>query len=256
MSAKCGAPSSSPLQIVRPAMDRAHDVARVAAAVEHQRLPVPADVGQQLDAARVADEHLRVAARGEHLEVADVRHHELVPDVAGRAREQQPLLGFEHAGIAIPGDRELRRGLTQMTGRGEVRHRPTLSSQIRLLATNPTQQPGTLTALQLRASLKAAPDRFAKSAARKGIRSWPRRQKMLVYAALRHQVKTLARFSSLASATALMAKPADTSRRLSKPRSPSSRRSSRRWKAASCRCRNRSPRTSAAPSCSRSARRR
>jgi hypothetical protein len=114
-------------QIVRPPVQRAHDVRGVAAPVAHDRLPVAADVGQQLDAARVADEHLRVVAPGEHLEVARVRHHELVPDVAGRTREQMPLLGFQNARIAIPRRRKLRRRLPQTASRGEVRHRPTLS---------------------------------------------------------------------------------------------------------------------------------
>jgi exodeoxyribonuclease VII small subunit len=50
----------------------------------------------------------------------------------------------------------------------------------------------------MRASRKqAAPDRFAKSAARKVRSLWPRRQKMLLYSALRRQVKTLAYFSCL-----------------------------------------------------------
>ena len=38
----------------------------------------------------------------EHVEVARIRHHELVAHIAGAAREQPPLLGFEHLRIAIP----------------------------------------------------------------------------------------------------------------------------------------------------------
>jgi hypothetical protein len=103
-------------------MDRADDVGRRAAAVEHARLAVAADVGQELDAARVAHEHLHVVAQREHLEVAFVRHHELVADVAGRLRQQVPSLGFEHPGIAVPGRGELRRGRTQTVGSGDVGH--------------------------------------------------------------------------------------------------------------------------------------
>jgi hypothetical protein len=42
------------LQVVGPAVQRADDVVGVAAAIEHQRLAVAADVGQQLDALRCA----------------------------------------------------------------------------------------------------------------------------------------------------------------------------------------------------------
>ena len=48
------------------------------------------------------DEHLRLPASAEHVEVALIGHHELVAHVAGAAREQQTLLGVEHLRIAIP----------------------------------------------------------------------------------------------------------------------------------------------------------
>ena len=52
-----------------------------------------ADVRDELDAVGVAHEGLRVVARLERAIVADVRRHQLVSDVGGRAREQQALLG-------------------------------------------------------------------------------------------------------------------------------------------------------------------
>ena len=73
LSGKCGAPRSSPLEVVGPAVDRADDVRRVAAALEHDRLPVAADVRDELDALRVAHERLRVVARLEREVVARLR---------------------------------------------------------------------------------------------------------------------------------------------------------------------------------------
>ncbi len=147
-------PEELALEVVGPAMDRADDVLRVAAALEHDRLPVPADVRQELDAAGVADERLRVVAPLEDVIVAGVRHHELVPDVTRRAGQQEALLGFVDCGIAVPGHRKLRRGGTQTVRRGEVRHQPALSHmravpracRAKVRPTNPTQQPGTITA--------------------------------------------------------------------------------------------------------------
>ena len=81
---------------------------------------------------------LRVVAPVEGVIVAGFGHHQLVADVAGRARKQQTLFGVEHPGIAIPGDRELRRSAPQMRRSGEIGHRAILSSVNR---TNPTQQP-------------------------------------------------------------------------------------------------------------------
>jgi hypothetical protein len=110
--------------------------------------------------------------------------------------KQQTLLRFQYLGVAIPGNRELRACLPQAPGRSEVRHSANPFAKINSVASN---QPNPTTRdagfLQLRASQKkAAPDRFAKSAARKVSSLWPRRQKMLLYSALRKQVKTLAHF--------------------------------------------------------------
>ena len=96
-------------------------------AVQHDRLPVAADVRQQLDALRTVHERLRVVARRENVVVAGFGHHQLVADVARRAREQMPALGLEYAGIAIPGSGKLRRRLPQPRGGGEIGHRSILS---------------------------------------------------------------------------------------------------------------------------------
>jgi hypothetical protein len=60
-------------------MDRANDVPRVALAIEHDRLPMAADVREELDPFGVAHESLRIVARRQHKVVAGFGHHQLVP---------------------------------------------------------------------------------------------------------------------------------------------------------------------------------
>ena len=89
------------LEIVGPAMDRADEMEDVAATLQHDRLPVAADVRDEFDALRVAHERLRVVSAFERAVVADIGHHQLVPDIAGCAREQQPLFGGVERGVAV-----------------------------------------------------------------------------------------------------------------------------------------------------------
>jgi hypothetical protein len=64
----------------------------IAAAIEHQRLAVAADVGQQLDALRVAHQHAAFVLRLQGRKIALFGHHQLMPDVARTLQEQ--LLHF------------------------------------------------------------------------------------------------------------------------------------------------------------------
>ena len=93
------------LEIVRPAMNRANDVACVAFARQHDRLPMPANVRQKLDAVHVANERLRIAASRQHVIVAGLRHHQLVTDIPRRAGKQELPLGVEDAAIRVPRSR-------------------------------------------------------------------------------------------------------------------------------------------------------
>src|SRR5437899_548426 len=127
------------LQIVGPAMNRANDIARIALARQHDRLPMPADVRQELDALRVAHERLRVRAPRQRVVITRLGHHELVAHVSGGTRKQQPALGVEDARIGVPGNRKLWRSLPQPCGGSEVRHGPTLSAK---KSTNPTKTAG------------------------------------------------------------------------------------------------------------------
>ena len=111
-------------EVVSPAVHRTHDVLGVAAALEHHRLAMAADIRQQLHAAGVANEHLCVIAPRQRIVIARIGYHQLVPDVAGTGMEQTPLLEFEQGGIAVPGNGQLRRGLSQPIRSGEIGHRP------------------------------------------------------------------------------------------------------------------------------------
>jgi hypothetical protein len=62
---------------------------------------VAAYVRDELDTVGVANERLRVVATLERAVVADVGHHQVVPDIAGRAREKEPLFGVVERGIAV-----------------------------------------------------------------------------------------------------------------------------------------------------------
>jgi hypothetical protein len=92
-----------PLHVVGPAVQRADDVLCVAAAFEKDCLAVAADVGKELDAARVSDQHLAVVHPGERVIVARIRHHQLMADVTGAVGEKQLLLQREDLRIEIPG---------------------------------------------------------------------------------------------------------------------------------------------------------
>ena len=65
--------------LVGPAMHRADDVLRVAAALQHDGLAVAADVAEQFHAVLVAHQHLRPAFQ--HVVVAQIRHHQFMADV-------------------------------------------------------------------------------------------------------------------------------------------------------------------------------
>ncbi len=88
-------------------MQRADDVLRIAAAFEHDRLAVPADIGQQIDAGIVVHQHPGVIGPRQRVVVADVGHHQRVADVVGASIEQQAFFEREVLGIEVPGHRQL-----------------------------------------------------------------------------------------------------------------------------------------------------
>ena len=156
-----------------------------------------ADVRQQLDALRAVHERLRVVARREHVIVAGFGHHQLVADVARRAREQMPALGSSTRGSQYheAGSCDVACRNRAAVARSDIDH-PFMRE-----STNPTQQPGCFGYV-----VAKHPDRFAKSAARKdrvrtlkiGVAKRPRRQNVLVYWAPRPRVKDRLRLESLA----------------------------------------------------------
>ena len=107
-------------------MQRADEVApRGAAAALHQRLPMAADVGQQLHALLGAHEHATLAFLRQGVEVADLRDGGLVCEVARDGLEDQLHLACVHAGIEIGGNRELGATALQcLEGNTQVGHDP------------------------------------------------------------------------------------------------------------------------------------
>jgi len=100
-------------RVVSPAVQRTDDVAGIAPAFEHDGLAVAADVGQKLNAVRVADQQFGMVHPRQGVIVARVGHHQFVADVARAVLEQQFLLEFQHLLVEIPGDRKLRTALLE-----------------------------------------------------------------------------------------------------------------------------------------------
>ena len=103
-------------------MDIAHNVLGVAAPLEHQRLAVAADVGQQLDAVLVALEHLAVAHPLQGVIVAHIGHHQGMAIVLRRVGKQQLLFECVKRRIKIGIDRKLRGGCGEQLRRSQIRH--------------------------------------------------------------------------------------------------------------------------------------
>ena len=74
-------------QVIRPAVQRAHDVLGIAAPIEHDGLPMPAHVGKQFDAVRIAHQHAAFGLGGKRV-IADFRDHQLMADVTRAMLEQ------------------------------------------------------------------------------------------------------------------------------------------------------------------------
>ena len=112
------------LQVVGPAVQRADDVLRVAAALQHDRLAVAADVGEQFDAAdvRVAHQHLGVVHPVERAVVADVR----APSARGRRSPAPASNSSFFSRAKISGSKYQDTGSWQLAAaaaqRGEVGH--------------------------------------------------------------------------------------------------------------------------------------
>ena len=97
------------LQIICPAMYGANDISAFAAALEQQRLPMAANVGQQFDAACVAHQHFGIIHPFRHIIVAYVRNHHFMADIAGTRSNKKRFSKSRICGIEIPLNRQLRR---------------------------------------------------------------------------------------------------------------------------------------------------
>ncbi len=78
-------------QIVRPAMQRAHDAVGMAAPIEHLCLPMPADVRQQFNAVCVTHQHAAFVFPRKRREIADIRHLQFMADIARTMLKQLPV---------------------------------------------------------------------------------------------------------------------------------------------------------------------
>ena len=100
--------------VVGPAVQRADDIAaRVAAPLEHHRLAVPADVGDQFDAAGVAHQGPSFGLLGQGVKVAHLGHSQGMTEVLRAAGEQLLLLALVEARVEVAAHRQLAGRLQQ-----------------------------------------------------------------------------------------------------------------------------------------------
>ena len=111
-----------PLHVVGPAVQRADDVLGVAAPLEQDRLAMAADVRKELYPPAVPHQNLAVVHPGKRVIVARVRHHQLVPYVAGSGIEQQLLFQLEYLRVEVPGNGKLRSVGLECSRTGQVGH--------------------------------------------------------------------------------------------------------------------------------------
>ena len=104
-------PEQAAVQVVGPAVQRAHDGAaarRAAPAAQDHGLAMAADVGDQFDAGRRAHEGAPLALLEQRQVVPDFGHREFVAEVARAAIEDRPYLAAIQLGIEIGRDGQLR----------------------------------------------------------------------------------------------------------------------------------------------------
>ena len=247
------------LEVVGPAMDGADDVPRIAAALEHDRLPMAADVREQLDPFGVAHERLRVVAR------VRARNSRRARAPSARARRSRGRARTAAAArLRRLRDRNTRRreAATWRAANAPPRRDSTSACpfvRFPLKTTNPTQQPGTITALSPpRTALLSRPHeklvkgRVAKTLLLYMVDSlWVNVRRFPAIGGL-SPVARLKLLGNASGRTPAAHRPGPkwwplclwsrlrTRRQVSKPRSRSSRASSPRWKVASFRSPSRS----------------
>jgi hypothetical protein len=109
-------------RIVGPAMDRADDVFRVARALQHDGLPVAADIGHLVEAVRLACQQAPVIVPFLRAVVMHLGNHQLMADVARPGIEDQLFLQFEKLFVEIPLNRKLRLARLQQCAGADIGH--------------------------------------------------------------------------------------------------------------------------------------
>jgi hypothetical protein len=114
------------LQVVGPAVQGADDVFCIAPAAEHDRLPVAADVRQELDSCGVSlavpYEHPGGVSPRQRVIVPGQGDHKLMAYIVRPSVEQELLFEGEDLGVEIPRHRELRARGTYLSPSRKVRH--------------------------------------------------------------------------------------------------------------------------------------
>ena len=108
--------------IIRPAVQRADDVAQPARAFEHDRLAMAADVGHLVEAVFAMHQQAGMIAPFQRTVVMEFWYHQPMPDIAGTGIEDEALLQFEDPIVEVPRNGQLRSRWSDLELGSDVGH--------------------------------------------------------------------------------------------------------------------------------------
>ena len=104
-------------------MQRTDNRIGLALALQHDGLPVAADVREQLNSSGVAHQHPAVVLVGQRGVMADLRHHGLMANVACAQAKQAGEFLLQDRSLKIRMHRQLRRARGEPRKVSDIRHR-------------------------------------------------------------------------------------------------------------------------------------
>jgi hypothetical protein len=96
------------------------NVSGIAAALQQQRLPVPANIGQEFNATFVTHQKFGITHPFPHIIVAHIRQHDFMADITRPLVEQKVFFQVENVWVKVPFNRQLSR--RQLENINEIGH--------------------------------------------------------------------------------------------------------------------------------------
>lgn len=104
-------------------MQRTNNRIGLALALQHDRLPVAADVREQFNSPGITHQHTAVVLVGERRVMADLRNHGLMANVARAQTKQAREFLLQDCSLKIRMNRQLRRARGEPRKVSDIRHR-------------------------------------------------------------------------------------------------------------------------------------